>query len=224
MNLPTDSRNGKRLSFVSGGKEIGVMAYRTADLQAPSILVLHGAGGVDAGNRYVAQLAHGVAANGFNTFIVEYFDRTGTTYASEPEIRLQFEPWLETIRDAVSFISQLPGIDAQRIGTFGYSLGGYLVVGHASRDSRVKAAVELAGGIDPEFAKGVTRLPPLLIIHGEEDQRVPFARARELQAFVAQLGTELQTVFYPGERHIFSPAAAFAAIANALNFFRAHLK
>src|SRR6266550_4596046 len=50
----------------------------------------------------------------------------------------------------------------------------------------------------------VKRLPPTLIIHGKEDQRVPFARAMELEALLKKLGTPLKTEFYPNERHILS--------------------
>lgn len=208
-------------SFVSGGKTISVQLFQPAKAGAPmpAILVLHGAGGLDAGNHYVRQLAAGVAVSGYATFLVEYFHRTGTTYASEQEIHAHFFDWVETIKDAANFASTYPGIDPKRIGTFGYSLGGYLAVAHAAMDSRIRAVVELAGGIDGKIAKTVKRLPPTLIIHGEQDQRVPFARAGELETLLKKLKAPVETIFFPNENHIFSPAAAIASLQRSLEFF-----
>jgi carboxymethylenebutenolidase len=212
-------------SFSSGGKAIGVNVFETGATQAPAILVLHGAGGVDAGNKYVLQLAAAVAANGYSTFLVEYFDRTGTSRASDDDMRQNFAVWLETMEDAVTFVAQQPRVDAQRIGTLGYSLGGYLAVAHAARDPRIRAAAEFAGGIDPEFSKQVRRLPPLLIIHGQEDQRVPFTRGLDLEQFARTLDSSpVETEFYPGEKHVLSPAAALQALGRALRFFGTYMK
>jgi dipeptidyl aminopeptidase/acylaminoacyl peptidase len=81
----------------------------------------------------------------------------------------------------------------------------------------------VAGGIGPELARTVKRLPPTLIIHGKEDQRVPFARATELEALLKKLGTPVKTEFYPNERHILSSAAAIAALGSALEFLGEHM-
>jgi dipeptidyl aminopeptidase/acylaminoacyl peptidase len=214
----------EELSFTSGGKRIGVQVWRGERAPAPAILVLHGAGGVDAGNRYVSHLARLVAAHGFQTFLVEYFDRTATAYATDATIKTHAPAWLETIHDTVDFIAAQPGVDAECIGTFGYSLGGYLAVAHAAQDERIRAVVELAGGIDAETAGAARRLPPLLIVHGREDQRVSFTNAVELQSLCEKLRTPVQTLFLPGERHLLSPGAALVAIQQALRFFDTHLK
>jgi len=192
--------------------------------QAPAILVLHGAGVVDSDYQYISTLGRKVAAHGFHAFLVEYFDRTGTSYANDPTIKTHSAAWLETIHDAVDFISAQPGVDAERIGTLGYSLGGYLAVAHAAQDERVHAVVELAGGIDAETAASVRRLPPLLIVHGREDARVSFRNALELQALCEKLHSPVQTLFLPGERHTLSPGAALVAVRQAMRFFDTHLK
>ncbi|MEP6672696.1 MAG: dienelactone hydrolase family protein [Chthoniobacter sp.] len=212
------------LSFISGGRRIAVQAWRNELPSSPAIVVLHGAGGMDAGHRYIAQLARTVAPYGFHTFLVEYFDRTGTEYANETTIKTHGPAWLETIHDAVDYIAALPGVDADCIGTFGYSLGGYLAVAHAAQDERIRAVVELAGGIDAETAASATRLPPLLIVHGREDQRVSINSGMELQRIAQKLRTPVQTLFLPGERHLLSPGATLVAVRQALLFYDAHLK
>src|SRR4051812_48895260 len=106
MNPLAEQQHSERLWFLSGGTPVGMVAYRSSSANPPSILVLHGAGGVDSRNRHVAHLAEALASHGCHTFILEYFDRTGTIYATEPIIRARFEEWLETIVDAVSFMIQ----------------------------------------------------------------------------------------------------------------------
>jgi len=214
----------EELAFTSGGRDIQVKMSRAPLDHAPAILVLHGAGVVDAGYRYISQLGRKIAAHGFHAFLVEYFDRTGTSHATDSIIRTHTAAWLDTIHDAVDFISGLPGVDAECLGTIGYSLGGYLAVAHAARDERICAVVELAGGIDAETAAAARRLPPLLIVHGREDQRISFHNAVELQGLCEKLHAPVQTLFLPGERHTLSPGAALVAVRQAMRFFDTHLK
>ncbi len=189
----------------------------------PAILVLHGAGGVLAGNAYVHQLATAFAAVGYATFLVHYFDRTGSTWASEEAIHANFETWLATVSDAVSFVVAQPGIDPSRIATLGFSLGAYLAVAHAARDPRVGAVVEISGGIDPSYAKQIARMPPTLILHGEADTRVRVERARELEQLLQTLGAPHEVKVYPGEGHVLSPRSAMDAFMRGMTFLKQHL-
>lgn len=210
-------------SFQSGGARIGIHFQRSAMPAAPGLLLLHGAGGVEGGERYLRQIAEALAQAGYSTFIVEYFHRTQTEHASLKEMQEHFELWLETITHAMDFICDQGLADPGKLGAVGYSLGGYLAVAQASRDLRLRAVVEFAGGIDSLFAQEVRRLPPLLIIHGDEDLRVPFLKALELANFARSLGTPVETDFYPGERHVLSAPATQRALANALAFLSKHL-
>ncbi|MEZ0254221.1 MAG: alpha/beta hydrolase family protein [Chthoniobacter sp.] len=215
------------MAYTSGGKRIRMQMWEARGKEgvaAPAVLVLHGAGVVDAGYRYLSQLARRLAGHGFHVFMAEYFDRTGTTSATDTTIKTHAAVWLETIHDAVDFIAAQPGVEPEGIGTLGYSLGGYLAVAHAAQDERIRAVVELAGGIDAETAAGAHRLPPLLIVHGREDPRVSFSNALELQGLAERLEAPVQTLFLPGERHILSPGAALVAVRQAMRFFDAHLK
>ena len=89
--------------FKSGGQEIRVETF-AGNTTAPSIIVLHGATGVEFANRFIAVLAHGLAIQGFSVHLVHYFDRTGAHYADDATIKSSSTQWLSTIQDAVDFV------------------------------------------------------------------------------------------------------------------------
>lgn len=211
-------------SFVSRGTAIDMEIFHPQGISiAPALVVLHGAGGMDHGNRYVRQLAAAFAANGYATFLPRYFQSTGTSYANDAEIHENVYQWLEVVNDAVTFAAGHPKIDRRRVALIGYSLGAYLAVAQAAHDPRVHAVIELAGGVDPEFAESVMRLPPTLVIHGEDDQRVLVARARELELLLRKVNATVETRYYPGEGHILSPMVLLDALAHGLQFLEKHL-
>ncbi len=213
----------KSITITSGGKIVRVGVFPAAGVANPAVVLLHGSGGANSGNHFTSQLAGALVAGGYSTFAVEYFDRTSTSYASDEIIPALFESWLEAIGDSITAIAQYPGVDAERIGTLGYSLGGYLAVAHPARDARVRSVVEFAGGVDVEFARTIQRLPPLLVIHGEQDRRVPFAQAIELENFARRLGSPVETEYFPREGHLLSPRGVVQSLQHAVRFFARHL-
>jgi fermentation-respiration switch protein FrsA (DUF1100 family) len=90
---------------------------------------------------------------------------------------------LEMNGDAASPLHGL--IDPERIGASGQSLGGMTTFGVAfnscCRDSRIGAAVPMAGELVPfpggEYDPSIG--PPVLIIHGDADETVPYSSATE---------------------------------------------
>lgn len=165
-----------------------------------------------------------LAAQGAVVYFVHYFDRTGTIFAGDRSIDANSLAWTETARDAVDFAAAHPRTRKDTIGLFGYSLGAFLAVAEASRDPRVVAVVEISGGIFKGFAPRMRRVPPMLILHGRMDQRVPVARAFELEKKATRLGSTPAIKIYEGEGHVLSPDAANDATRRALAFFAKHWK
>jgi dienelactone hydrolase len=121
--------------------------------------------------------------------------------------------------------------DPQRLAIFGWSAGGFMTSWTVTQTSRYKAAIEGAGitdwgsflwtsdltqfdydarwtDEDPEafrkfsavaFANKVTT--PLLILHGEADQRVPTFQGTEYFQLLAARGKVVRMVTYPGSPH-----------------------
>lgn len=212
--------------FTSGGVKILVDVYtpRMAGRHRP-VLVLHGAGGMLFDGPEMSRLAGALATAGYEAYQVHYFNRTSTWFARQAVLLKLFPTWLETVHDAVDWVRSLHP-EGLSLGFFGYSLGGFAAVEEARRNPAIGAVVEQAGGFWHGHPEGPTRqpLPPMLVIHGREDQRVPFEKyARPLLDFLRAHHDPFEKRVYPGEGHQFSAAANAQVRRQAVNFFASHL-
>ena len=186
----------------------------------PAVVGLHGSGGIRGGFVEPARL---LASNGFAVFVPHYFERTDTVWADERTIRREFPAWMATVRDTIASAQAQPGIDRSRIGLLGFSLGAYLALSVAALDERVKAVVEYFGGLPEEFAAGLKRMAPVLILHGEQDSVVPVAEASRLEAVLKPLNVPYEKKIYPGAGHAFSGMALLDSAQRTVAFLRKHL-
>lgn len=135
-----------------------------------------------------------------------------------------------------TFLQTLP--DAQPVILYGQGAYGTLAVHALGKTNRFSAAVIHSALVDPLSALGLTDtvLPdpgkslesqvhalaldcvleeirsvscPLLILHGEKDERVPSAQSDELFVLMKSLHPELPTrlLLFPEEGHVFSKGA-----------------
>lgn len=211
------------LTFASGKVAIPVQLFMPEDGGPhPVVIALHGSGGIREG--WAEQPASLLAGRGFAVFVVHYFERTGTLWADDRTIRQNFEPWVKTISDAITFASKQPGVDGARVGLLGFSLGGYLALSVATVDPRVKAVVEYFGGLPEELTHELKPLPPVLVLHGERDSVVPVREAHKLQHLFETTGTPYEIKLYPGAGHGFSGFDLLDAGQRTLAFLKQHLR
>jgi carboxymethylenebutenolidase len=214
----------RRESFVSGGKKIGVQVFaKEGKDRRAAILVLHSSAGTLFGKAEMEAIARRYAREGYVAFFVHYFDRTGTKFAGAAAIDRKWPVWQETVQDAMNYVARNPAVKPKEIGMFGFSLGAYLAVSVGSQDPRVKAVAEVAGGVFLHNERNMHRMPPILVLHGEADQRVPIRYSRELVQEIRALGRKPVVHYYPGEQHVLSPAAIADATERSVKFFRKNL-
>jgi carboxymethylenebutenolidase len=127
-----------------------------------------------------------------------------------------------TVGDAVNFATQHASVDANRIGLLGFSLGAYLALSVASVERRIRAVVEFFGGV-PEELHGFTRMPPVLILHGEQDRVVPVSEAIRLQQLLERTGSAYEVKLYPNAGHGFNGLQLLDAGQRTLKFLRKYL-
>ena len=190
----------------------------------PVIVVLYGAGGMIFDGPEMRRLSRHLAADGNAVYLLRYFNTTGTVVAFDRTMERHFPKWREAVRDAVA---EIQGLRRHRrpIGIYGYSLGGFLALFTASDNPRVGAVVEHAGGVWKGKLDRIGKLPPVLMVHGERDARVPFAvYAEPLVPVLRTRAAKLDTRFFPGEGHTFTVEAMKFVRSDAARFFRQHLR
>lgn len=209
-------------TFLSGGKQITLHEFgpEAASGRVPAVIVVHGSGG---GGSYFEYYSREFTKLGYYVFIVHYFESTGTGWAQPQIIEKHFPTWLQTLADCVTYVAGHRGVDASRIALLGISLGGYLSTSLASQDERIAAVVDIFGGFPKQFAASVHRMPPMLILHGEEDPVVPVSEADYLESIVKKAGAHCEKLILPGQGHGFRGPAQVQAAMAVIAFLREQL-
>ena len=102
----------------------------------------------------------------------------------------------------------------------GFSLGSYLALSLAVHDRRVAAVAEFFGGLPKELHGAADTLPPLLIIHGENDDVVPVSEAYALEKLCQQHQIPYDIKIYPGQGHSLKGFAQMDALGQVVSFFK----
>lgn len=192
------------------------------DHHGPTVLLLHGVGGLLGDGGLMRRASRRFAAGGCHACVVHYFNVTGTLFATHSNVRDHAGAWREAIIEVAKNYARLAG---RPVGLFGYSLGGFLGVSAAEATDAIGAIAILSGGPCEErdgFAP--SHLPPLLVLHGGGDKRVPLDRADALVQRGRRAGALVENVVYPNEGHSFGASAERDALDRAAGFFEARLE
>lgn len=101
------------------------------------------------------------------------------------------------------------GIGAEKMALVGFSQGTMMSLYVAPRRAEKMAAVVGYSGrlLAPELlAEEAVSKPPIMLIHGEMDEMVPFASMAEAEQGMAAAGFDVQTLACPGIGHGIDPA------------------
>lgn len=214
------------MSVRAGGAVVRVTAFEPPGTKKrPAVLVLHGAGGMIFDGAEMRRMSRHLAADGNAVYLLHYFESTGTPFAVRGStMERHFATWRRTVLDAVVEIQTLRG-DRSPVGIYGYSLGGFLAVFAASDNPRVGAIVEHAGGVWDDKLDRLGKLPPVLMVHGERDGRVPFAKyAAPAVPELRKRSPHVRTRFFRDEGHRFTAGALDVVRRDAAAFFRRWLR
>lgn len=194
-----------RGSYNSDGRKVLVEQFEPdTSGKRPALILLHGSGGVLFPGLDLRKRARSLAAEGYAVYFPHFFNRTGHFLVRPSQVHENLPVWTRTVQDCITYVSTRPKVDADRIGLFGYSLGGYLSLSTAATDRRVKVVVEASGALD---AQGISRMPPTLILHGALDTTVPVEKAEKVESILKRAGAPYEKHIYPEEPHLFSPTA-----------------
>jgi dienelactone hydrolase len=207
--------------FESGGRNIRADRYSPVGTRSHrTVIVLYGAGGMVFDGPSMRRVARTLAEAGDTVYLLHYYNRTSTIVAVDSTMQKHFDEWLETLRDGIRWIHGREENGARPIGLYGYSLGGFLAIAAASDNPLVGAVTEQAGGIWNSQEKRVGKMPPVLMVHGLEDKRVPVEKyAKPLLRVLRGRGGLVETDFVPDEGHVFSEAAMARVRPKVAKFF-----
>ncbi len=131
------------------------------------------------------------------------------TNASSPEA-------MQTLDTLVRAARTLPGARPDRIGLFGHSRGGGLILNYVLRAGNAQAAVLNSAGYPDSLSTQVTA--PILILHGTADSPADggvavtnVQMARDFEAKLRSAGKPVEATYYEGGRHndIFSSSTQY---------------
>jgi dienelactone hydrolase len=139
---------------------------------------------------------------------------------------------LATVIDGIRHIRRQPGVDQERIGLVGFSLGGFVAMSAATeKELKIAAVVNLFGGLLEDLHPRVKALPVVLSVYGEKDQLVPVATARHLHKLLEDNSVADEMTVYPNTGHLFDDgkgdlrwAVAIDANRRATAFLEKHVK
>jgi dienelactone hydrolase len=202
-------------------------------------------------------VANRMARQGYVVHFVHYFHRTPLKREEIPKVKEElqkqllsdhskidpklvqyYHDWLDTCRDAVQFLQKHEDVDRTKTGVVGLSLGGFLATSLAVKYPELNITVlgNLFGGLPPSLGDVVRqnkmKLPPILIMAGEEDDVVPERFQRELFLLWRETGNLGEAHFYGDYGHGFydkrtknydQSMALNEALPTALRFLKRHL-
>jgi uncharacterized protein len=139
----------EKVHFQSEGLKVVGTLFRPQnskeeEVSLPAILVAGAMSGVK--EQVAGQYAERIAKDGYVTLVLDH--RHFGESEGEPRQHEDPAKKLEDFKNAISFISSLKGIDRERIGACGISMGGGYMLQLAAFDRRIKSVSIVASGLN----------------------------------------------------------------------------
>jgi dienelactone hydrolase len=177
----------------------------------PTLILFHGASGPVL---FYQQQARYFASHGYHVLMPHYFDAARSGYPSDQNYRL----WTAAMQALIGVTREGDSAANRQIVLVGYSLGASVALAVGSQDPSLTAIAEWYGSLPDAFFYAFRGMPPLLILHGERDDNIPVANARQLMKLCAMKQLTCENHLYPDQGHGFDPKALEDADARTLAF------
>jgi carboxymethylenebutenolidase len=219
------------VSFASGKHRLeAYLAAPTDPGPHPSVVVIHEAFGLNDNIRDIAQR---FANEGYIALAVDLFAGRNRAVCMARFMSSMFLNSLnhQGIRDlkaALTYLTQQPGVDAQRVGAIGFCMGGGFAVAWACTDDRLKVIAPFYG-TNPRPLEAVQRLCPVVGSYPENDFTA--AQGHKLDKALDTYHVPHDIKVYPGAKHSFfndrrgnyNPEASADAWQRTLAYFKEQL-
>lgn len=218
---------------VEGAPARGYYARPAAESDAPrpAILVVHEWWGL---NDNVRMMVRRLAGEGYQVLAVDMYGRVASTpeeaRAAMGEVVARPERGVAHLRAGSAFLRDAKR--APRMGVLGWCFGGgWSLEAALTLPERVDAAVMYYGRVVGDRERLARLDAPLLGHFGGEDQGIPLAGVRAMEATLRELGRDVSVHVYEGAGHAFAnpsgqryqAEAAERAWRRTTEFFARHL-
>lgn len=218
------------ISLPSKEGNIAVERYAAAGTnRRSSVVILHGGHGLEKFHDHYQHFAVALAEAGFDAYLVKYYvgddlQRANNRDAEQRKANFsnRVGAWSTIVSTVIDSIL-LSDLASRQVALLGFSQGGYLATATAGLDRRVSALCVFYGGIPPTGTDKITRLPPLLELHGDADHTVPLENGKALVDLARSLGQQSELIIYPGAGHGFFGKDDKDSRQRTIDFFRRYL-
>jgi carboxymethylenebutenolidase len=107
---------------------------------------------------------------------------------------------IKDLKAALTYLTQHPGVDAQRLGAIGFCMGGGFAIGWACADDRLKVIAPFYG-VNPRPLEAVARSCPVVGSYPEKDFTA--GMGRKLDEVLNAYDVEHDIKIYPEAKHSF---------------------
>ncbi len=184
---------------INGGLEI-ISVPANTDAPAGTIVLLHGWGANhhDLGDlapyfqlpEYQFLFPNGIFDHEFTETGKMWYSFTGAGKLTDRSVA-QLATSREVLGAWVQSLPDTTGISLDRTWIAGFSQGGAMTL-DIGLDLPVAGLIVLSGYLHPDRPKPPQDAPPVLIVHGKQDDVVPVFTARKSQELLSQWGVDVQ--------------------------------
>lgn len=192
----------------------------------PAMVLKHDSGGLAGpAGANVRKWAAALTDWGIAALVVDSFGPRGIRSTAKDQSALSLWADVADSLAALKILAADPRIDKARIGILGWSRGGSVSLDTAletarkaviADDTRFALHVALYAAETTQFRDNKTDTSPILLFHGEADNYVPIAAAREYGDWLKSMGSAVTFFSYPDTFHEFDVAGQMSGLLKAL--------
>ncbi|HZL66159.1 MAG TPA: dienelactone hydrolase family protein [Candidatus Limnocylindrales bacterium] len=196
-----ESRN---VSYKSGDETVNAVMYTPQGKGPfPALVVIHEWWGL---NDWVKEQASKLADQGYVTLAIDLYRGKVATTPDEAHEIMRGVPEDRANRDllaASSYLRSQKNVDAKRVGSIGWCMGGGYSLNLALNDPKLKAAVINYGHLAADDATLKKINAAILGIFGGQDRGIPVADVNKFEAQLKALGKTVEIHIFPDAGHAF---------------------
>ncbi len=204
VTSPLFAADGKPVSYKSGDETVNAILYTPQGKGPfPALVVIHEWWGL---NDWVKDEASKLADQGYVALAIDLYRGKVATTPDEAHQIMRGVPEDRASRDllaATAFLASQKNVEAKRIGSIGWCMGGGYSLNLAIADPNLKAAVINYGHLASDDATLKKINAAILGIFGGQDKGIPPADVKKFDSQLKALGKTVDIHIFPDAGHAF---------------------